>query len=282
MAFLTILAYLLSHIDLCPNIAPPCTNVTSPDRVCDFSETPFEEELTTLFQLLDGTFDLLVDGQAMDTLESDLVELLGMLDKANDYYPKHFAWAFWVAAGSSLTLATLCLFIMTGVLLVSTKQHPNDDDERLPNGFKWIRSWLVVPLFLFLTVVGWIFSMIVIIASIGSADLCIDSPDGPVLSILSQLQDEFVSVVYSYLVYYVQGCPAAEAPVELDQRIQILDNVFFPALQGLGSAITTSISSGGQDNWEAICGTNFAPRFGQFGRTYRMVLWIVGTARVGK
>jgi hypothetical protein len=97
--------------------------------------------------------------------------------------------------------------------------------------------------------------------------MCIDSPDGPVLSILSQLQEEFVSVVYSYLVYYVQGCPAAQAPVELDQRIQILDKYVFPALQGLGSAIlldsnSSSISSGGevlQDNWEAICGTSFSP-----------------------
>jgi hypothetical protein len=183
-----------------------------------------------------------------------------------------------VAAGSSLGLATLCLFILLGILLVSPKQQQNDE-ERLPNGFKWIRSWVIVPLFLLLTVVGWLFSMIFIVASIGSADMCIDSPDGPVLSILSQLQDEFVSVVYYFLVYYVQGCPAADAPVELDQRINFFAKLVFPALQDLSAAVTRTINSGGaqQDNWEAICGTNFTPFLAILGALDNQLCMMTGT-----
>jgi hypothetical protein len=242
---------LLFFLEICPAVAPSlCTNVTSEDRVCDFSEVPVYEELVTLFKFFDGTLDLIFG--ELEALESDLYELLELLDTADKYYPKHFAWAFWVAAGASLGLGALCLFLLLAIVRLST-QPPKD--EALPPVVKFVRSWMVVPLFLLLTCIGWLFSMVFIVASTGTADFCFNSPDGPVLNILAQVGDNFDSIVFDFLIFYVKGCPLAEAPVELDQRIVILAKNVIPSIQGLASAIRRE----GEANLEQVCGSNLAP-----------------------
>jgi hypothetical protein len=237
--------------EMCPGVAPSlCTNVTSEDRVCDFSQVPVYEELINLLQIFDGTLDLIFG--ELEALESDLYELLDLLDTADKYYPKHFSWAFWVAAGASLGLGALCLFLFLVIVRLST-QPPKD--EALPPVVKFVRSWMVVPLFLLLTCVGWLFSMVFIVASTGTADFCYNSPDGPILNLLAQVGDDFDSIAYAFLIFYVKGCPLTEAPVELDQRIIILAKNVIPAIQGLASAIQRQ----GEANLEQVCGTNFAP-----------------------
>ena len=238
--------------EICPNAGPTlCTNITSNEsRSCDFSEVPFGTELTNLFAFLDGTLDLLFS--ELNVLTQDLKNLQQLLAKADDYYPQQATWAFWVAAGAALGMAAICLFYLIGIVLLAR----SEDKEALPAIFKSIRSWLFVPLFFLLTIVVWLFSMIFITMSIGTADMCINSPDGPVVSILRQLEDEFASVVYFFLVFYVKGCPVNELPLELEQRLQILSSYVFPAMENLISAIG---EQQGPNDFNADCGTNLAP-----------------------
>jgi hypothetical protein len=62
---------------------------------------------------------------------------------------------------------------------------------------------LIVPLFILLTVIGFLFSIIFITGSISTADFCYNSPDGPVLSILEVLRSNFRSFVIFFLEFYI-------------------------------------------------------------------------------
>ena len=239
--------FMLIILEVCPNIDPPCV-LRDGERICDFSQMPSQlgPPLQKIVGYLDGTLDLVVGN--MELMEADLLELLDLLQVGDTYYPTHFAWAFWVAAGGSLGLAATCMFIL--VELVVLTQHGD-----LPKGLRWTRSWIMVPLFMLLLIVGWLFSMVFITGSIGTADMCFDSPAGPVTSILTKLQENFQSVVYWFLLYYVQGCPATSVPVEMDQRINILAKKVLPSLQNAAAAILSADA----ETLDAACGKGVAP-----------------------
>jgi hypothetical protein len=180
---------------ICPSLSTDlCNNATGP-LDCDFSPLPFGNELYSFIYLLDGIFYWNVE--ELDHVIDDLYSLMDMFDQALLYYPKHFSWAFWVAAGSSLGLGVLCLAILTAMFLISM--------ERPLGCLRYLRSRLIVPLFILLTVIGFLFSIIFITGSISTADFCYNSPDGPVLSMLEVLRNNFQSFVIFFLEFYVRG-----------------------------------------------------------------------------
>lgn len=200
----------------CPNAAEQfCSDVNNIDqRGCDFSSLPqLQSELDAMMQYFDGTFDLVVQEQALVELQNDLQTVEYLLDRANAYYPTTINWAFWVAVGCNLTLAVVCGLISISVMLLYFG-HP------LPVWLKALRSYAMVPIFLLLVVLGWIFSSIFIISAIGFADACINSPDAVMMTILERLQGEFStnSVLYDFFAYYISGCPVQMAPQDLEQR----------------------------------------------------------------
>jgi hypothetical protein len=231
---------------MCPNQTPMfCTDVESTEqRQCDFSALPqLDDELTTLLEYFDGTFYLVLD--AMTTVEHDLNEFVRLMDKAETYFPESFSWVFWVAASCNVLLATICLGVLIAVMLLYFG-HP------LADKFKWVRSYVMVPTFLLLVVVGWIFCTSFIILSIGATDACIDSPDSIVETVLSNLQTDFQSeTVYKFLLHYIRGCPVDDTPKELEQRIVILTQMMAPHIDDVRTAITNDM---GQDTIESVCG----------------------------
>jgi hypothetical protein len=112
-----------------------------------------------------------------------------------------------------MALAVICLLICAAVMRLYFG-YP------LPQWLKTVRSFAMIPLFLLFVVLGWVFSTVFITATIGMADVCINTPDEAMLSILKRTEDEFRtnSVVYDFLEYYVRGCPVTAAPQDLDQR----------------------------------------------------------------
>ncbi len=203
--------------------------------------------MTTLLQLFDGTLTLVLD--AMTEVEDDLGVFVQMMDQADKYYPDTFGWAFWVAAGCNLLLATICLGLFAAVMLLYFG-HP------LAARFKWVRSYLMIPTFLLLVVLGWVFSTSFVVLSIGASDVCIDGPESTVLTILDNVQANFqTDVVYGFLVHYVRGCPAEEVPKDLEQRVVILAQLMVPPLQD----VVAAIGDVGEATLEALCGTDWTP-----------------------
>ena len=182
-------------IGFCPEIRESlCINITSAEPVCDFSGIPYGEEVASLINFFDGTIDL-VFGK-LDDVRSDLLQLQEVMDDLSNN-SKQFNWAFYVASGFSIALCVLTILIMVGVLLAWRRQ--------LTPRYICVRSYLVVPLFIFLVILGWIFSMIFVVASLATSDLCVDSPDDKIVGMLQELKGDFDSVVYDFLVYYIKG-----------------------------------------------------------------------------
>jgi TM2 domain-containing membrane protein YozV len=177
-----------------------------------------EPQLTKVFDYFDGTFSLVIE-EMVESMQQDLRTLQELLSQAERYYPTTLNWSFWVSVGCNMALALVCVLIFMAVM-------------RLYFGYpvqQWLkttRSFVLIPIFLFLIVMGWVFSTVFIAASIGMADVCIDSPDKVMLAVLRRIRDDFRpnSVVYDFLQYYVRGCPVSSAPQDIDQRY-----VFFVA-----------------------------------------------------
>lgn len=256
--------FLLQINEICPNSAEQlCTNIenetatTLDERGCDFSTVPYGNELATLFNVFDTTLRTVLDGAA--DIEEDLVTLQEILEKADLYYPKHGVWAFWTAVGCSLALGVVALVLSGGMVYIEMGQgqQANGRERKLPPKFAWCRSWLLVPLLLLLVCLSWIFSMTFIMMGIGSSDLCYNSPDVPVLNLLETIEDEFgsSSLMYFFLRYYVSGCPAVEAPRELELAIVGIKDAVLPVMGTLVDAIQAQ----GEENLAEICGTGVAP-----------------------
>lgn len=224
---------------MCPNRTTSfCTNVDSPEeRQCDFSSVPpLEDELTKLVGFFDGTMDMVFKG--MDDVEADLNRFIQIMDKADTYYPESFNWAFWVAAGCNLALATICLGLCLAVMLLYF-------GKPLADKFKWLRSYLMVPLFVLLVALGWIYSTSFVVLSVGATDACINSPDLTVATILDNLRGSFQSnILYEFLVYYVRGCPPDLVPDELNQRLVILSQLVPPVWGGLDAPVKGRVRAG--------------------------------------
>jgi hypothetical protein len=130
------------------------------------------------------------------SVKADVTRIQGILAQARSTIVS-FNWAFWIAAAAVTLLAVCTLILMSGVVAVWRKgssSHFHDDHHHITSpslegreGKRWylctsrFRGWVVVPVFVFLLVVGWVFSMVFVVGSMASADFCYDSPDQNVL-----------------------------------------------------------------------------------------------------
>ena len=87
----------------------------------------------------------------------------------------------------------------------------------------------------------------------GSADVCYDSPDGKILSILTKEQENNSSIVLEFLIYYISGCPSDFQPSELLEKA-ILFTALVPSLGALSGAFIAA-----RDQIQETCGTDVTP-----------------------
>lgn len=121
-------------------------------------------------------------------MRSDLNETAELLGALNDKIGQYI-WAFWVSAGAAALLALLTICIMSGVILAwQNKLHGN----YIQKFASCIRGWFIVPIFIFLVIIGWLLSMVFVIGSTASADMCYNSPDANVLVRILRLLSLFL------------------------------------------------------------------------------------------
>ncbi|KAL3919076.1 MAG: hypothetical protein SGILL_003939 [Bacillariaceae sp.] len=212
-------------------------------------EVSTQPELREMVTYLDGTFQLVVEPEALQDMETDLQTLQALLDQADKYYPTTLNWTFWVAVGCNLALAVIALCICATVMLLYFGRP-------LPRAFRCLRSFFLIPLFLFLVVLGWAFTTVFIVGSVGAADACINSPDAAMLALLNRVEDSFQddSVIHDFLEYFVRGCPVESAPQDLDQRVVIMTEIIVPALE----EVLTAMQQIGFANLQQICGADLS------------------------
>jgi hypothetical protein len=178
----------------CPDVREElCTNVLNATN-CNFTGIPYALELENLVDYFDG-----VKGLAFEEVVKFRADLVTMKDAADemDNNAQNFNWAFWIAASFSLALSVLCFLMMICVVLVWV--------HKLPRVFHYFRMVVVVPCFIFLVLISWAFSMVFVIGSMATADMCIDSPDGIILKLVDKIRPDISSIIAEFLIFYISG-----------------------------------------------------------------------------
>jgi hypothetical protein len=106
-------------------------------------------------------------------VRSDLVEASAIMNNIDQQVTK-FNWAFWVAAGAVILMAICTLLILNGVILAWQKKLRGTCWQRTTSR---IRGWCIVPVFILLLVIGWVFSMVFVMGYTATSDFCYNSPD---------------------------------------------------------------------------------------------------------
>ena len=178
----------------CPNVRNKlCTDIYTLTN-CSFSGFPYASELEQIVSYFQGAQGLVLS--QIGTFREDLVKMQYAAIKMSDRAAT-FNWEFYMAMVFSLLLGVLCVLLMMGVLFAWKRT--------LPRFVMCLRDWMILPLFVFLVIFSWLFCMVFIIASIGLADLCIDSPDPRILAIVHHIQERVSPVIIQFLVFYING-----------------------------------------------------------------------------
>jgi hypothetical protein len=179
----------------CPNVREElCEDFSNNIANCNLEGIPFSEEIQIVIDFLDD-----LQGFAFTKVFKFRDGLVSMLEVAEELDQKAstFNWAFYVSASFAIALAVLCLIMMIGVVMAWLR--------RLPRIFYCFRTIVIVPLFMMLVFVSWIFSMVFVIGSMALADTCINSPDEKVSKLIDQLKDDLSSIIAEFLIFYISG-----------------------------------------------------------------------------
>jgi hypothetical protein len=207
---------------ICPNVTKEiCEDITD-SKTCNFTGVPLSEEFQSVFEfLIDNGKGIALD--KADSLRDDLNELNEELGKVSDQISS-FNWAFAVATVFAVLLLIADLVISHGIIVEWRRESAPPKYECCSKVLKFARHWLMVPFFVFLVVMSWIFSMVFILGGIATADLCYGSPDTTVLAILEKDVLPLDSTVRDLLIFYVEGCPEDGAPDDLSNKVNSILN----------------------------------------------------------
>jgi hypothetical protein len=232
--------FMLTDVNgICPPLREQlCDDILTATN-CDFSGIPFEQEIQTVVDYYAGVQDLVYD--ELEGFQKDLQEVIDLTAEI-DAQVGNFQWAFYVASAFAITVAVLSFFILIGVVMAW--------NEKLDGScFRWIRNLVVVPVYVLLVFLSLLFSCIFIAGSLTTADVCYNSPDNVVLQVLESKQDDFSTVLYNFLVFYVGGCPENTVPLPIDDEV----NKFLQYLDVVAAFLQDLQAD---QALEGTCGTN--------------------------
>jgi hypothetical protein len=175
---------------ICPEVRDPlCTNITDP-ATCNLDGI-FDGEAVLNFITFFATARSLVY-EELYQCRADLVDLLVVAGEMEDF-GETFNWALYCSMAFSLALAVLCVCVIIGAVF------------QLSRITKCLQHVILVPVFVLLVILSWVFSIAFVIGSIGLADMCIDSPDDRVMILLEKFRSEFSSIIFDFIVFYING-----------------------------------------------------------------------------
>eukprot|EP00934_Nitzschia_sp_Nitz4_P008585 Nitzschia sp. Nitz4//scaffold211_size37880//865//2887//NITZ4_007697-RA/size37880-augustus-gene-0.57-mRNA-1//-1//CDS//3329541952//8575//frame0 len=179
---------------MCPTVRDPiCTNTTDV-ATCDFSGifgANVENNTDVMEALVEihGNTKAIISEELVKSRE-DLVDMLTVINDMGEI-GGNFNWAFWCAMAFAMALSLACIAFIFVVIRPLTKANAG------------YFNCLLMPTFVLMVMISWVFSMAFVIGSIGLADLCYDSPDERFMQIVTKLQNEFSPLVYHMIIFYV-------------------------------------------------------------------------------
>jgi hypothetical protein len=182
----------LNAVDsICPeDLDPLCTNITDP-ITCNLDGVDVGEVVLNFITFF-ATARSLVYEELFQS-RADLVDMLVVADELEDF-GETFNWALYCSMAFSIALDVLCAFVIIGAVF------------QLSRITKCLQHVILVPVFVLLVILAWVFSMVFVIGSIGLADMCIDSPDDRVLILLEKFRSRFSSsIIFEFIVFYING-----------------------------------------------------------------------------
>lgn len=177
---------------LCPEFQEACVTTE-----CDNETAAIVEQMRDFFEETNSFVYNETQG-----VREDLVELVNDFE---DYEQTadEFDIVLKVAIAFNVLLGVVTLVIMLDVVLVWTKTSSLNCWLKT---FRCIRHWLFVPVFILLVFLCWIFSMVFVLGSIATADVCLETPDDTIVAVLEENKDKFSSLIFNFAVYNVGGC----------------------------------------------------------------------------
>ena len=176
-------------------------NVTGNDACDTIIGFPVQVSLNKVNRIL--RTNILALNNEIKSLHDDLVELSDVTETWQRYF-QSFRWAFWVCVGFAIILDLIVLFLLFGVVLAW--------QQKLSAPFKCARSKVIVPLFILVTFLVWLFATIACVGGVMGADSCFDAPDDKILTILKKNRERFSSIVVGLAEYYLSRCDKNKSP----------------------------------------------------------------------
>ena len=128
--------------------------------------------------------------QELVDLRGNLQHLVYQTESADDT-ASSINWALYCAMGFSIALSVICLIMIIGEVF------------RLSMVLQKLRSWFVMPIFILAVTCSLLFSSIFVIWSMALADLCVDSPDAALLSIMGKFEDDLSPILVESATFYI-------------------------------------------------------------------------------
>ena len=209
--------YLEDINGICPNVTKSICEDISDASTCNFVNIPVSDEFQAAFLwLVDYAKNAALT--KLDGLLQDLLHLDEDLEEATDQV-NSFKWVFTTAWVFAILLLVANIIISYGIIIAWWRETHPPKHKCFTKLLDIARHRLMVPIFVFLVVMSWMFSMIFIIGTIVAADLCYGSPDETVLAVLERDIVPVDRIVQKLLIFYVKGCPTDSVPDDLSSTV---------------------------------------------------------------
>lgn len=226
-------------------------------ETCNYDDIPFGELLAKIDLPRINTAVFFED---LEDAQIDLLELAADLQEYEEDI-EDVEWPFRVARGFALVLLFLCTFLLICLacawrndhLKVHSKWKVASKSVGRQAFYGYLKSWVLLPLFVLFVVLALVFSTVFVMISTTTSDVCADSPDATILAFLENNEDSISSLTYRFMTYYVDRCSPDRAPLDFDEQLKAILDVFDVVGQFL-EAIRDSA-----DAVAAVCGPSPNP-----------------------
>ena len=192
----------------CPKpIGSVCLNIIN-EVACDYSKLPNRDAFKQVVALLKQMAQGASTGNAQSTANQPFAKLFNFKNDLQDVQKnaknvyakaedlkKNYNWAFICARVFAILLAVASIGLMISVVLSWTK--------KMSRPFLCFRNYFILPLFIIMLILSWLFSMIFVIGTLGTADLCHTNPDSRMIALINRMSSD--ELVLQFTKYVIEG-----------------------------------------------------------------------------
>ena len=180
---------------ICPNVRDPLCTDLNDLTTCNFDgifDTQTLENVVSHFRG-GGTGE----GSDQSQLYADLAKVRNDLEgfltitAQIDEQASEFNWALYLTMVFNLCLAAMSILIIICICMGT------------PKFVRCLRSWILIPTFSLFVILSFVFCFTFLMGTMVVADMCVDSPDTRIQTILNRFQDELSPILVEFATFYI-------------------------------------------------------------------------------